>query len=52
MRSFVQALEGERMLPAYATLRRLSDIPNWMRPTLCWVLDNVLGEKRKASLLR
>lgn len=52
MKGFVEALQGEKMLQTYATLRRLASIPNWVRPVLTWVLENVLGEVRKAFLLR
>lgn len=52
MIGFVNALEGEKMLPAYHNLRTIAGIPNWTRPILSWVLENVLGERRKASILR
>jgi len=52
MQRFVDALQGEKMLPEYATLRLIAGIPNFVRPFLGWVLRNVLGDERKASILK
>lgn len=51
MQGFVDALQGEKMLPGYASLRQIAGIPNFLRPPLSWVLRNVLGDERKASIL-
>ena len=51
MKRFVESVKGERMLPNYASLRRLSNIPNFLRPFLSWLLRVVLKDHRKASLL-
>lgn len=51
MKIFVDSLQGEAMLPAYATLRMLTCIPNLLRPLLSWILRVVLGDHRKSSLL-
>lgn len=51
MQGFVDALQGEKMLPGYASLRQIAGIPNFLRPPLSWMLRNVLGDERKASIL-
>ncbi|CAN0455444.1 unnamed protein product, partial [Hapterophycus canaliculatus] len=51
MKGFVDALQGEKMLPGYASLRQIAGIPNFLRPALSWVLRNVVGDERKASIL-
>lgn len=52
MKGFVDALQGEEMLKTYADLRKVTDLPNVIRPILAWVLRNVLGDSRRASMLR
>ncbi|CAM9904681.1 unnamed protein product [Pylaiella littoralis] len=51
MQRFVDSLQGEKMLPAYASLRQMAGLPNFLRPVLGWVLRNVLGDERRASIL-
>ncbi|CAM9303295.1 unnamed protein product [Ectocarpus sp. 12 AP-2014] len=51
MKRFVDSIQGERMLPSYAALRQLAGFPNWLRPALSWVLRNVLGDERRASIV-
>ena len=52
MQKFVDALQGEKMLPEYEILRRLSNIPNWARPLLCWTMQRLLGDFRRSHLLK
>ncbi|CAM9923414.1 unnamed protein product [Ascophyllum nodosum] len=51
MQVFVDALQGENMLPEYDLFWRLSNMPNWVRPLMCWMLRRVLGDYRRAHLL-
>lgn len=51
MKRFVDSIQGERMLPSYAALRQLAGFPNCLRPALSWVLRNVLGDERRASIV-
>lgn len=51
MQRFVDALQGEKMLPEYESLRRIASIPNFLRPLLAWALRVVVGDHRKASIL-
>eukprot|EP00903_Cladosiphon_okamuranus_P006578 g6426.t1 len=51
MKRFVDSIQGEKMLPGYASLRMIASIPNFVRPLLAWVLRNVAGDERKASIL-
>ena len=52
MLRFVESLQGEKMLPGYASLRLIAGIPNFVRPLLGWVLKNVVGNERHASILK
>eukprot|EP00939_MAST-03C_sp_MAST-3C-sp1_P002666 g2666.t1 len=53
MRGIVDALENvEELLDAYKMLYTYSTIPNILRPLLGFVLENILGEPRKATLCR
>mgnify|MGYP003497626818 FL=1 len=47
LRSFVEALEGEKMIADYRKLYLAMNVPNWVRPLLVLFLD-----KRRASLLK
>lgn len=51
MKRFVDALQGEDMLPEYQTLLRLSRLWNCVRPLVCWTLRHVLGDYRRSHLL-
>jgi fatty acid amide hydrolase len=47
MHGIVAGLEGEPLLPTYASLKRLASIPNWVRPAAMRVL-RAMGEERLA----
>lgn len=46
MRGYIEALEGEDMIPEYNYLVQSSNIPNFLRPLLCKLLD-----KRRAHIV-
>lgn len=46
MRGFIDAVEGELLIPAYRTLYAASNLPNWLRPVVSLFLD-----KRRSALL-
>jgi fatty acid amide hydrolase len=47
MRNFVEALEGEELIPEYGTLWKASNLPNWLRPIVLQLID-----KRRGHLLK
>lgn len=46
MRGYVEALEGEDMIPEYNYLVQSANLPNWLRP-----LVRKLVDKRRAHIL-
>lgn len=51
MKCFVDALEGESLMPFYRTLYLLTCVPNWLRPPIASILA-LCGERRKELMLR
>lgn len=52
MQLFKSGLRGEAFSPLYSGLVMVASIPAWLRPPIAWALETVLGQGRKASLLR
>lgn len=43
-------MEGEALSDSYNTLKKYTDFPTVLRPPLRWLLQNTLGEKRRAAM--
>jgi len=43
-------MEGEALSESYNTLKKYTDFPTALRPPVRWLLQNVLGEKRRAAM--
>jgi fatty acid amide hydrolase len=43
-------MEGEPLSDSYNTLKKYTDFPTALRPPVRWLLQNVLGEKRRAAI--
>ena len=50
VRSIKEGLYGEDFVDSYKYIYTLSLIPNWLRSTISFVLENFAGEPRKAKL--
>ena len=50
VRSIKEGLYGEDFVASYKYIYTLSLIPNWLRSTISFVLENFAGEPRKARL--
>ena len=45
-------IEGESLHPNYSFLCRVASLPRWLRPPLAWLLQHILGQTSKATLVR